>query len=332
MLLHNTFGATQDVAIDALAVKVLGEQERGLANGVMFAAAYLGQTIGGSGVLFLTGLTGFKASFFFVGACILSVTLLVALPLREQSEARSGSQAGSRLTQFKIEVSTFGRATYQAFTSTRAAKVGILFALVPAGGMALGLALQSNLAVEIGLSDDSIAWLNMWSAILSALGCVVGGLLSDKFGRRKMLAIYVALMAIPILYLALELKRQGWIMPVDTQAPDRPVAAAELILAFWIAALFYSILQGLMYGTRTALFMDVTVPAVAATQFTAYMALLNLTITYSAVWQGWAIERFGYPTTLIIDACYGLICLTVLPFMKKQDVCQENLEHGFTNT
>jgi predicted MFS family arabinose efflux permease len=70
-----------------------------------------------------------------------------------------------------------------------------------------------------------------------------------------------------------------------------------------------------MYGTRTALFMDVTTPAVAATQFTAYMALLNFAIQYSARWQGLALERWGYPTTLLIDATIGLVSLTLLPLV-----------------
>ena len=51
----------------------------------------------------------------------------------------------------------------------------------------------------------------------------------------------------------------------------------------------------MMYGARAALFMDVSNPRVAATQFTAYMALLNLGIAYSARWQGWAVDRYGYP-------------------------------------
>jgi hypothetical protein len=44
---HNSFGAMQDVAIDALAVNTLHEDERGLANGVMFAGAALGMALGG---------------------------------------------------------------------------------------------------------------------------------------------------------------------------------------------------------------------------------------------------------------------------------------------
>jgi PAT family beta-lactamase induction signal transducer AmpG len=62
--------------------------------------------------------------------------------------------------------------------------------------------------------------------------------------------------------------------------------------------------------------MDVTNPAVAATQFTAYMALLNLNIAYSATWQGIAIEAIGYPNTMLIDAIFGLACLLLLPWIR----------------
>jgi PAT family beta-lactamase induction signal transducer AmpG len=42
--------------------------------------------------------------------------------------------------------------------------------------MSLGLALQNNLAVEIGMSDDSVAWLSLWSQVVSAACMVVGGM------------------------------------------------------------------------------------------------------------------------------------------------------------
>ena len=57
--------------------------------------------------------------------------------------------------------------------------------------------------------------------------------------------------------------------------------------------------------------------AVAATQFTAYMAMMNLVISYSATWQGHAIELWGYPTTLVLDGLAGLVCLACLPFLVK---------------
>ena len=101
-------------------------------------------------------------------------------------------------------------------------------------------------------------------------------------------------------------------------AVGRAVPPPWLIQAFWTATIVYSVFNGLMYGTRTALFMDVTTVRVAATQFTAYMAMLNLVITYSANWQGLALVRWGYPKTLVIDSLVGLVCLALLPLMKPQ--------------
>jgi MFS family permease len=315
ILVHNAFGATQDVAIDALAVGTLKESERGLANGLMFAGANLGQAVGGAGVLFLTSLVSFKATFLFVIACIASIGLLVALPLREPKSGRPKVE-GSPIKAAGKEIKTFVRDAYVAFIGTRAAFVGVLFAILPAGPMALGLALQSNLAVELGLNDNQVGLLSLWSTVISAAGCVIGGLLSDRFGRKKMLAFYILGMAPTTLYLMTVLQRHQWIMPVDPNANDRLIVPA-LVTALWIATLVYALFNGLMYGTRTALFMDVTTPAVAATQFTAYMALLNLSISYSATWQGVAIEAIGYPRTLLIDSIFGIVSIALLPLMTR---------------
>ncbi|MCF7688702.1 MAG: MFS transporter [Cephaloticoccus sp.] len=315
IMLLNTFAATQDVAIDALAVNVLSEQERGLANGLMFAGAYLGQALGGSGVLFLIPFTGLPATYVFVAAVLMSVTLVVALPMREPKGPPRPPREGSLLGSVGREIGGFTRDAYRAFTGTRAAWVGVIFALLPAGAYGLSLALQSNLAVELGLDDNAIGRLALASTVISAVFCVAGGWLSDRFGRRRMLALYFIGTAIPGVWLAWIMSRHGWIMPIDPQLPDRPIPAAGLVAAFWTACLVFSVFQGLMYGTKAALFMDITTPAVAATQFTAYMAMSNFVISYSATWQGYAIDRFGYPVTLVADAAFGLVCILLLPFM-----------------
>lgn len=314
ILIHNAFAATQDVAIDALAVNVLKENERGVANGLMFGGAYLGQAIGGSGVLFLAPVIGFSNTYFFVAACILAVTLLVALPMRETPEPRPPRE-GSPFAAAGREVVRFVVDAWRAFTGSRAAWVGVINALLPAGAFALGLALQSNLAVELGLDDTQVGMLNLWSTIISATGCVAGGWFSDRFGRRKTLALFVAGTTLPTFYLAWVMQQQGWIMPVPVQQPNRPVPAPELIAAFWGAVLVYNVFQGLYYGVRAALFMDITTPRVAATQFTAYMAMQNFVIAYTANWQGWLVERWGYPRTLAVDCLFGLVGLILLPLM-----------------
>jgi MFS transporter, PAT family, beta-lactamase induction signal transducer AmpG len=319
IFLHNAFAATMDVAIDALAVNVLPEDERGSANGFMFAGASIGQTIGGSGVLFLTAAMPFQSTYLFVVASILAITLFVVLPLREKARpalsesARAARNVGRELT-------VFVRDAWRAFTGSRAALVGVLYAVLPAGAYALSLALQSNLAVELGLSDNEVAQLNLYTTLIFAPACILGGWLSDRFGRRSTLALFVFLTVVPTLWLAWTMWQAGWIMPVDMKMANRPNPSTVLIVTFWATCIVYNVFQGLYYGIRSALFMDITTPAVAATQFTAYMALMNLCISYTATWQGYMVERIGYPQTLVLDSVVGLFGLALLPLMRPERV------------
>ena len=282
ILAHNAFSATQDVAIDALAVNVLHEDERGLANGLMFGGAYLGQAVGGSGVLFLAPVVGFSNTYYFVAGCILVVNVLVALPMREPKGPPRPPREGSAIRAVGRELWRFVVDAFRAFTGTRAAWVGVFNALLPAGAFALGLALQSNLAVELGLNDTQVGFLNLWSTVISATCCAAGGWISDRFGRRRSLALFIFGTTLPTFYLAWVMYQSGWIMPVPPNLPGRPVPPQTLIAAFWTAVMIYNVFQGLYYGTRSALFMDITTPRVAATQFTAYMAMQNFVIAYSA--------------------------------------------------
>ncbi len=316
ILLHNIFAATQDVAIDALAVSVLPEHERGVANGFMFAGASIGQAIGGAGVLFLMAVVPFQTTYLFVVGAILAVTLLIVLPLREKPGPVRAPSAGGALAAVGRDLALFARDAWRAFIGSRAAFVGVFVSLLPFGAYALSLALQSNLAVELGMDDNGIAQLNLLSTVAFALACVSGGWLSDRFGRRRMLALFVFLTVIPTLWLAWTMQQAQWIMPVDVLLPGRREPSSALVITFWIATIAFNVCQGLYYGVRSALFMDVTTRAVAATQFTAYMAMANLAISYTSWWQGLSIVRWGYPVTLGLDAAFGLVVLFLLPLMK----------------
>ncbi len=313
---HNSFAAIMDVAIDALACNVLPESERGVANGFMFGGASVGQTIGGSMVLFLAGVMPFQSTYFFVIGVILLVTVFVVLPLREVARPLAAPVVGSKVAAVGLELKTFVVQAYRAFIGSQAALVGVFSALLPLGAYALALALQSTLAVELGFTDNQVATLNLWSTVIFAVTCITGGWVSDRFGRRRTLAVFIAMTAVPTLYLAWQMQQYGWIHSIAANAPDRPAVPAGLVQAFWIACISYNVFQGLYYGIRSALFMDITTPAVAATQFTAYMAMQNFAISYTSTWQGFSIVRFGYPKTLVIDCVVGLLPLVLLPFMK----------------
>ena len=64
--------------------------------------------------------------------------------------------------------------------------------------------------------------------------------------------------------------------------------------------------------------MDVCTPAVAATQFTAYMALGNLAISFGNYWQGIIAERIDYSAALYLDALFVIFALTLVPFLRNR--------------
>ena len=312
LVAHNLASAIQDVAIDALAVQVLRSDERGLANGLMFGGQYLGGAIGGTGALFLASVAGFPATFVAVSIAIAFVTAVVAWPMREPP---GPPRPALGLRSIGEGLAGFVKETGRAFMGSRAARVAILLALLPMGGYALSLSLQSNLAVELGLSDRQVGVLSLCSTLLSAGFCVLGGWVSDRWGRRRSLAVFIVGTTLPTFAMAAAMWHWSWVMPVSPLLHDRPVPAPALVHAFWALTLAYAVFQGLMYGVGTAIFMDVTNPLVAATQFTGYMALSNFVYSYSSEWQGHAAVRWGYPATLAIDGAFGLVSVLVLPLM-----------------
>ncbi|MCP5534120.1 MAG: MFS transporter [Akkermansiaceae bacterium] len=331
LLAHNIFAASQDVAIDALACETLGEHERGLANGLMFAGAQAGAAIGGSGVLYLKGIAGFSTAAYLVPLMLVAVMAMVLFLIFEKSLAQRAHKRPP--AEVFREAGSYLVDTAKVFFGTKRGFLGLLLAVVPTGGMALSLVVSTVLTPTIGMTDDEIASLGLVSSLVFTVCCMTGGFLSDRFGRRLTLAVFSLGTLIPTLWMAWRLHQEGFVTPVGESADGTWPRQEALIHSWWIASIVYSVFQGLMYGIRTALFMDIVEPRIAATQFTACMALLNLVTIYSYAWEGKAITAaadggwgLSYPTIFLIDAALGTIFVFILPFLKpreKSDVAPE---------
>ena len=206
--IHNVFAATQDVAIDALAIEVLPERERGVANGFMFGSSYLGQAIGGAGALFVAARYGWPATFPFVCATLALILTFVVF-LREPAKAvvaeaaHAVQSSAGFVSLFLRRMKGFFRELFLGFfKSGPGPLVGVILAILPVGAIALGLALGSTMQVDLGMTEDQIAKLNLWTTVAAALGCVLGGWIADKIGHRVSLAIWVALTTVPTFFLS----------------------------------------------------------------------------------------------------------------------------------
>jgi PAT family beta-lactamase induction signal transducer AmpG len=305
VLVHNFFSATQDVAIDSLAINTLKEDERATANGFMFGGAYIGQGLGGGGAMFVSQQWGFDVSFLYVSLLLTAIFTFVLIFVKDPSLAgRVTEKTADIWTALVANVRTFARELGAGFfQSGMGPMVGVAFALLPMGAMALSSSISSTMQVDLGMSDGQIAELNIYSTILSGLGCVAGGWAADRYGQRKMLAAWYLLTTLPTLYLATALATAGGLEGIT-------------INQYFVASLVFSMCMGMHYGTSAAVFMGLTNPLVAATQFTGYMALKNLTISYTNMWQGALADSQGYATVMYIDAALVLLPVLLVPFLR----------------
>lgn len=255
---HNLFAAAQDVGTDALAIHLLPAHERGSANGFMSAGKFLGVVVGGQGLLFVAHLAGWPTAYLVAIGLLLLPALLV-LPVRE-SDAQ-GKPAHLLRDALRL-------------LPWRAVLLAGLFAvLVDASDSVLFPLLYPLLSKRLGFSEQQIATLSTVGGAVAALSSILGGWLADRYGRRA--TTLVACLAVAALDLGF-------------------MAAEPLWRAYAFQASFAvvsAVVSGIVYASSLALFMDLTHPRFAATQFQVYMALWNTRGFWANRLGGWSAER-----------------------------------------
>jgi MFS-type transporter involved in bile tolerance (Atg22 family) len=156
--------------------------------------------------------------------------------------------------------------------------------------------------VDLGMDEGQLAELNLYTTVVAALGCVIGGWVSDRLGHRRMLAVWYGLTTIPTFWLSGQF---------TGAAGMEGVTIAE----YYRVAILYNFTSGLLQGTAIAVFMGLTSPLVAGTQFTGYMALKNIVYSYSSIWQGRMADVAGYAATIRLDALIAFGPMLMLPFL-----------------
>jgi PAT family beta-lactamase induction signal transducer AmpG len=200
----------------------------------------------------------------------------------------------------------FVREVYASFWKSGSGPIiGVAFALLPTGAMALAYALLATLQVDYGLNTNQIASLQIYNTVASSVGCLLGGVIGDRFGIKKTVAVAYLLTAMPTLLMGMLISGPGLqAIPPGT---------------FYSIIIVHGFFFGMAYGVRNAIFMGMTNPAVAATQFTAFMGLANLAISITNYWQGVVAERIDYATVFYLDALFAVLVILVIPFLRGRE-------------
>jgi|HubBroStandDraft_1064217.scaffolds.fasta_scaffold03022_3 PAT family beta-lactamase induction signal transducer AmpG len=256
------FASMSDVAGDGLAVEVLPNGERGLANAVMSGGQAAGNVIGGAGLSAVLATAGFRA------AAGLSLLLLLAacaptVLLRERPGERLlpwTQGAPALVSADRAPLALAGSARLLTRSVLARASVRALMAWIGVYFLSgcLGILMTAAAVRDHGFRPAEYASLGALALAPNLIGALAGGRLADRRGRA------------PVVAGALVLGAVSW-------------AGFGLLSPHWankgvwiVQALAAGAASGALFTVLTALFMDLTEPRVAATQFATYMALGNL--------------------------------------------------------
>ena len=278
--------ASQDIATDALAVRLLEPHERGMGNAVQGVGGALGRMIGGGGMLILLNRWGWAHSLLSLAA-VMVIALVPVLIYREPHRKMSET------------TTVFGQQNYL--------KVFIRFVQRPGMGawlLVLGLyAATHNLSatmftpllVDAGLSMADIgALLGVFGIGMSILGTLVAGVLIGKLGRKGTLLVASAISLIGILFY--QLPTFGF-----TQSP---------ILYSIVSVAFFSL--GMVGTTAFTIMMDKSRPEMAGTDYTLQTSLIGIGSVLSAAVSGVLADAIGYRGVFALSGILGIVCLTVI--------------------
>ena len=286
VLLHNVFVGLQDVAIDALAVDMLEGKQRERASGMMFGAAYAGTILGGAGLGLVMARHGLTAAVI-VMAAIQAATFVVVLLVRERPgdlllpAFGAASAAAARPAALAPTRLLGGLAVAMVRPAALRTGVGaVMLKVLPA---MLYVIMTVRLFGELGWTEARFAEVSGgFGNLVGFLAAVAAGFLAASLGPKTVLvaadsilaASWILLAAVPRLW---EHEMTIWVW----------FGIHEGCLAFVSVSLF-------------ALFMRVSTPAVAATQFTASMALMNLATSFGSWLSGPVSASLDAPTAFLV--------------------------------
>ncbi len=274
--------ATQDIAVDAVAVRMLADAERGTGNGIQIAASYLGTLVGGGLCVVVYDRYGWVAAIILLAA-LTAIGLVTIALFREPPRADRPAGTG---VAYRALFSVFGQAGCRRWT------FGVVPLLYVGSGAAY--ALVSPALVDAGWSLERIG---VVTGIVVSVPAIVAGLaagaVTHRIGRSGVLIAGGAAIAVSTLLL------------LPLMNGTAPAGLTVVALCCFMAA--YTVVNVVVYTVN----MDYSRPGTGGTDFTV-LSSFGLVCSFVAASIGLAAaDRLGYPAVAVGAAVLVLLGVLV---------------------
>ena len=296
------FGAFQDVATDGMAIDIVPVNEQARANGLMWGAKIMGISASLATGTWIINHYGFRAATVVLSSCV-CIILLVPLLMRERPGEKLlpwtiGSASPAAASMQLDSFSKIFKSLFKVFFLPSSLYIGIAFFLFNMGIALLETMLPVFTIQEAGWTNAKYSNLfSITSMVAGFLGVVAGGALTDFFGKRRMLSIYLLLFA--LVMIAMALMKNYW--------------NTGLITGFM--GLYYTLYEFTSIASF-AIGMQLCWRRISATQFTLYMAIANVGRSAGASLLGPLKANLPWEQMLIVVALLAVGALSFVMILR----------------
>jgi PAT family beta-lactamase induction signal transducer AmpG len=300
------FGAFQDVATDGMAIDIVPVHEQARANGVMWGAKTIGTSVSLVVGTWVINNYGFQQAILTLSIAVCLI-MLVPLLLRERPGEKLLPWTNGKTTPAvaKIQLHSFSqifKSLFRVFILPSSLLMGIAFFSFNTGVGLIDAVFPVFTIQEAGWTNEGYSHIFSIVNITSGLlGMVAGGFLSDRFGKRKMISIY--LIVLMVIFAIMILLKSYW--------------KSEFIITGFMG-LYYMLYVFITIGSF-AIGMELCWCRVSATQFTLYMAISNMGRALGASLLGPLKEALAWEYMFLTIGVFSLVSflfITVLPLKK----------------
>jgi MFS family permease len=274
------------MSTEALLANTIPPDQRGKASGWLQAGTIGGGGIGGGFALAVASRFGLAPASLALAALLACCSLAL---LRIPEPVREGGPGGARAAMARV-----GRDVWSSILASRTGLLALVLCFVPVGAAA-----ASNLFAAIAdrwsAPADAVAIVTgVLGGIVSAVGCLAGGWLSDRMDRKGAYAVAgLGLAAVAV---------GMW-------------AAPRSLAAFAVFTLAYQFVAGVAWSTFTGFVLEAIGKGAVSTKYATLASLSNVPIYYMTRLNGWASDRWGAGVMLLVDAASEVVGVAIFLFM-----------------
>lgn len=298
ILVMNLVAATQDIAVDGLAVDLLSERELGYGNAAQVVGYKSGMIIGGGILLWLSGFVQWE--FLFKYMAVLSLLPLIIILFYNESTISGHPATRVKLKDISVILSaSVSRVPYRWL---------IFFIVTYKFGEIMIDVMYKPFLIDSGIRSSQIGlWVGTYGIAASILGSITGGYIASKIDIYKSLVVLSVLRLLPLLFIT---------SLTFTGVSVYPVIAATLLEHFFGGMLTTSLFAFMMFNVDRK---------IGATHYTIFAVIEVLGKMPGAVISGYFTAFAGYSGCFITGTFISFAVIFILPLYKKSSE-RENYE------